>query len=105
MGGIWEHRSDVNRGVPRRTARYGTGATCSFSVSGGRGRARAALGVKATYRQVKGSRSLPGPLRSGSGDKAYSVGVISRDPRWRVSPVTVFQALAYRLALSLGVRE
>jgi hypothetical protein len=66
MGGIWEDRSDLNRGVPCRTARYGTGATCRFSVSGGRGLARAALGVKATYRQVKGSRSLPGPLRSGS---------------------------------------
>lgn len=46
MGGIWEHRSDLNRVVPRRTARYGTGATCWFSVSGGRGLARAALGVK-----------------------------------------------------------
>lgn len=56
MGGIWEDRSDVNRGVPRRTARYGAGATCRFSVSGGRGRARAALGVKGSQVRILSSR-------------------------------------------------
>ncbi len=62
MGGIWEDRSAVNRGVPRRTARYGTGATCRFSVSGGRGRARAALGVKGSQVRILSSRPVRSPL-------------------------------------------
>jgi hypothetical protein len=56
MGGIWEDRSDVNRGVPCRTALYGAGATCRFSVSGGRGLARAALGVKGSQVRILSSR-------------------------------------------------
>jgi hypothetical protein len=53
----------VNRGVPCRTACYGTGATCRFSVSGGRGRARAALGVKGSQVRILSSRRLgQGPL-------------------------------------------
>jgi hypothetical protein len=63
VGGIWEDRSAVNRGVPRPTAHYGTGATCRFSVSGGRGRARAALGVKGSQVRILSSRRLrQGPL-------------------------------------------
>ena len=62
MGGIWEDRSDVNRGVPSRTARYGTGATCRFSVSGGRGLARAALGVKGSQVRILSSRPIRGSL-------------------------------------------
>jgi hypothetical protein len=62
MGGIWEDRSDVNRGVPRRTACYGTGVTCRFSVSGGRGRARAALGVKGSQVRILSSRPVISPL-------------------------------------------
>ena len=63
MGGIWEDRSDVNRVVPRRTALYGAGATCWFSVSGGTGLARAALGVKGSQVRILSSRRLgQGPL-------------------------------------------
>jgi hypothetical protein len=66
MGGIWEDRSDVNRGVPCRTALYGAGATCRFSVSGGRGLARAALGVKGSQVRILSSRRPSLQVREGA---------------------------------------